>query len=69
VLISTEVDTTGNASRAKLFYGSVSRDCERNIIEEIQNSPYIPATHNGEYVAARYVEIFYSDNEPIPVVP
>jgi len=57
--VSADVDSTGKASDAKVIVGSAPSRCERKIVDFIENNSYIPATHNGEYVTAKYVEIFF----------
>ena len=60
--ITVDVDSQGRGSNPGIIIAANSPDCSH---ERMAEESFIPATYNGESVAARYREIFFTLNEEL----
>jgi hypothetical protein len=57
--VSMQVDATGQIQTADVVSGKANDKCRKKLAEFVEHAKYIPANHQGESVAVKYVDFWF----------
>lgn len=61
--VQMQIDESGKIQDAKVISGKANDKCQTKLAEFVEHAKYMPAVHQGAYVAVKYVDFWFRSSD------